>query len=91
MIYERVISDFDKHIRMERRHYGDFENRPSYWKKNIFVSSFNFQISDWKGVRSGDYYDKRDSLKGIERDKFIYDRIIEYKKMVQLKMLNQNK
>ena len=52
MIYERVISDFDRHIGMERRYYGDLENRPSYWKKKIFVSSFNFQISDWKGICS---------------------------------------
>lgn len=79
MDYEDVVCAFNRRIRMEQKDYSDLENRPSYWRKKIFVNSFDLKISDWKGVRRGDYYDKRDSLKGIERDKFIYNRIIEYK------------
>ena len=67
---------------MEQRHYGDLENRPSYWRKKIFVNSFDLEISDWRKLRSGDYYQKRDSLKNIDRDKFIFNRIMQYKSTI---------
>ena len=79
MSYERVISDFDKHIGWQKKSHDSLEDCPSYWRKKIFFHSFDFKIDDWREVRAGDYYEIRDALTGIDRDKFILKRIIQYK------------
>ena len=45
----------------------------------IFVESHDLGIDDWREIRSGNYYDVRDSLLDVSRDKFILKRILEYK------------
>lgn len=74
-----AIIQFDKQIKEECRYAeGDVEKCPSYWQKLIFLKSMNMDLSDWRKMRVGDYWSKRDSLRGLERYKFIYSRLIDY-------------
>jgi len=38
----------------------------------------NLDLNDWRKIRAGDYWSKRDSLRGIEQSRFIYNRILDY-------------
>ena len=81
MTYEKIIKKFDKDIWWQKKSYLREDNCPSYWRKQIFIQSVDLDISDWKIIRVGDYYQKRDSYEGIKRDKFILKKILEYKGM----------
>jgi hypothetical protein len=81
MTYEKIIKKFDKDIWWQKKSYLREDNCPSYWRKQIFMQSVDLDISDWKIIRVGDYYQKRDNYEGIKRDKFILKKILEYKGM----------
>ena len=76
---ERVLEQFDSQIRKEyRAANGDRERCPSYWQKMLFVESLKLNQYDWKQIRSGDYWYRRDSLRGMQRSKFMLGRIRTY-------------
>lgn len=76
---DKTIKDFDKQIKREYKlQNGVKENCQSYIKKLIYCFSLNLTIDDWRIIRSGDYWDVRDSLTGIKKDKFTLKRIVKY-------------
>ena len=81
-IKQNIIKQFDKQIKQERKIFKNLDKCISYWSKLIYLESANFTLSDWKMVRSGDYYTKRDLLRNnpIEQKKLLIDRIKKYKK-----------
>lgn len=48
------------------------------FKRELFILTFNFTIKDWREVRKGDYWEKRDSLQGVAMDRFKLSRVREY-------------
>ena len=79
MDYSQILKEFDRQIWWQKKSYGQEEKCPSYWRKMIFIESHDLGIDDWREIRSGNYYDARDSLFDVNRDKFILKRILEYK------------
>jgi len=78
---DRSIKIFDKQIKKEYKSAGkDKEKCPSYWHKLLFLKTLDLNINDWRKIRSGDYWLIRDSLRGIEQSKFIYERVCDYLK-----------
>lgn len=74
-----IIKQFDKQIKSEYKTAGgDKEKCPSYWHKLLFIKTLHLDINDWRKIRVGDYWARRDSLQGIEQSKFIYNRVIDY-------------
>ena len=47
--------------------------------RDLFLISKNLTIEDWRRIRAGDYYNKRDELKGNEQMEYILDRIKIYR------------
>lgn len=79
MNYNEILKKFDRQIWWQMKAYKQKEKCPSYWRKMIFIESHDLGIDDWREIRSGNYYDARDSLFDVNRDKFILKRILEYK------------
>ena len=79
MTYKEIIKKFDKDIWWQKKSYLRENSCPSYWRKMIFIESHDLGIDDWREIRSGNYYDVRDSLLDVSRDEFILKRILEYK------------
>ena len=78
-----IIKKFDEQIKKEYRNAnGDKKKCPSYWGKLIFLETMNFNINDWNKIRVGEYFKTRDSLYGIDRSKFIYEKVMNYKKTI---------
>jgi len=76
-----IIKQLDRQIKKEYKSAGgNKENCPSYWHKLLFLKTLDLNINDWRKIRSGDYWLIRDSKKGIERSKFIYERVCSYLK-----------
>ena len=76
---DKVIKEFDKQIKKEYKSAnGKKENCISFWGKRIFLKTLNLDINDWRKIRSGNYYITIASLEGIEKSKFIYNRVIDY-------------
>ena len=74
-----IINKFDEQIKKEYTYAnGDKEKCISYWHKQLFLKTLDFDLNDWKKIRSGDYWEKRDSKQGIEQLKFIYERVTQY-------------
>jgi hypothetical protein len=74
-----LIKSFDGQIKKEYKiANGDRYKCTSYWSKNIFLLSINLTIADWKKIRSDDYWITHDCLDGIEKSKFIFNRIKTY-------------
>jgi hypothetical protein len=60
---DKIIKKFDKQIKAEYKSAdGDKYRCLSYWSKNIFLESINFDLRDWKLIRTKDYWQKRDDL-----------------------------
>jgi len=79
MTYKEIIKKFDKDIWWQKKSYLRENSCPSYWRKMIFIESHDLGIEDWRKIRSGNYYDKIDSLSNVSRDRFILKKILEYK------------
>ena len=83
---DKLIRIFDRQI---KREWGaankDKKQCLSYWNKLIFLESATIYILDWREIRTGNYWQIRDSLKGIGQSRFIYERIKEYKKLNHIK------
>ena len=78
---DRSIKQFDKQIKKEYKSAGgDKKKCPSYWHKLLFLKTLDLNISDWRKIRSGDYWLITDSLQEIEQSKFIYERVCDYLK-----------
>jgi len=76
---DNIIKQFDEQIKKEYKSAdGDKKKCPSYWRKLLFLKTLDLNISDWSKIRSGDYWSTRDSLKGIEQSRFIYERVSDY-------------
>ena len=78
---EKQIEIFDRQIKREIREANELELCPSYWNKKLFIESIGLSSSDWREIRSGDFWD-RYNRKGtpIERIVFTLSRIDSYKK-----------
>lgn len=46
--------------------------------QKLFKHHLSLGLDDWRKIRSGDYYDIVDKKTGIERSKFILQKIEEY-------------
>jgi len=80
MNYNKVLATFDKQIKREYPEAGGDKNKCiSYWQKLLFIESNKLSIDDWRNIRVGDYWEIRDSKSGIDRYKFILNRIENYK------------
>jgi len=78
MANKHILETFDRQIKKELIEFGEKNECPSYWAKNIYLQSLNMDISDWKKMRDEEYWMGRDRKQGIERQKFIYDSLIRY-------------
>jgi len=79
VLADKVIIKFDEQIKKEYKSAGgDKEKCQSYWHKLLFLKTMNLDLNDWRKIRAGDYWSKRDSLRGIEQSRFIYNRILDY-------------
>ena len=77
--FNSIIRQFDNQIRRESKIFGgDKERCPSFWEKTLFTKTINLDLSDWRKIRGGDYWEKRDSLNGIDRIMFICSRVDKY-------------
>ena len=73
---------------MEQKFYWQVQNaertknkfliKQAQLNRDLFLISKNLTIEDWRRIRSGDYYNIRDELKGNEQMEFILDRIKFY-------------
>jgi hypothetical protein len=52
----------------------------SYLAKEIFLKSINFNINDWREIRKGDFYNELFLEKGLNKKKYILDKIENYLK-----------
>jgi len=76
---DELIIKFDRQINQERKSLNlNKEECPSYWHKLVFLKTLNLDLDDWRNIRKNDYYIVRDSLKGIEKTKFILYRVSDY-------------
>jgi hypothetical protein len=87
--YLNVIKQFDKQIKEEAKQKNSAgkvlciiseKQRPSYWKKLLFINSIDLDISDWKKIRDNEYWENMNSLTGIEKDKYKLEKILNYNK-----------
>jgi len=46
--------------------------------KELYLISKDLSIEDWRIIRSGDYYEKRDKLSGLDQIKFIIEKVKYY-------------
>jgi len=65
------------------------ENCKSYWEKKLFIETLNLTIDDWKEIRVGDYFKIKDSLSGIDQNKFILSRVMKYVLSCELTIINE--
>lgn len=79
MNYNQIVKQFNREIWWQKKSYITEKKCPAYWRKRIFIESHDLTIDDWREIRSGNYYDLRDSIYDMDRDKFILKKIIEYK------------
>jgi hypothetical protein len=78
-VIDQRIRQFNRQIKEEYKLAdGKKEYCPSYWNKLLFIKTVNLNINDWNIIRSGDYWDIRDSLHGIDQTKFILKRVKNY-------------
>ena len=78
--YDRILEGFDKQIKREwRAEDGDKYRCVSWWHKILFIEVNNLSVDDWMLIRKGDYYNQRDKKQGIERYRFVFQSIKEYK------------
>jgi len=57
---------------------NDFFIEQANLNRDIYIYSKNLTIEDWRIIRSGNYYERRDKLKGNELMKFILEKIRYY-------------
>ena len=93
---EYIIKRFDYKIKEEIKHKKIKENCNSYWEKLLFIETLNFDLDDWEKVRTGDYFNIKDSLLGIDyqntlliKNKFTYKRVMEYVLSCELTIINK--
>jgi hypothetical protein len=58
---------------------NDFLIEQANLNRDIYIYSKNLTIEDWRIIRSGNYYQMRDKLKGNELMKFILEKIRYYR------------
>lgn len=76
---DSIVKQFDKQIKKEYKNVGgDKERCPSYWHKLLFLKTMNLDLTDWMKIRTGDYWEKRDLLQGVEQSKFVYKKVTDY-------------
>tara|TARA_R110000803_G_scaffold42724_1_gene91489 strand:+ start:1287 stop:1568 length:282 start_codon:yes stop_codon:yes gene_type:complete len=80
---KHIVLRFNKQIERESTNiHGDKIKETkecySYWSKQLFLHTRHLSILDWRTIRSNNYYNQIDSIIGIERDKFILRRVIDY-------------
>ena len=76
---DKAIAQFDEQIKKEYRSAGgDKKKCPSYWHKLLFLTTMDLDLNDWRKIRVGDYWARRDLLEGIDQSEFIYNRVIDY-------------
>jgi hypothetical protein len=66
---DRILYQFDRQC---ERYTAD------KFKRELFILTLNFTVKDWREVRKGDYWEKRDALQGVARDRFKLSRVREY-------------
>ena len=82
-IKEKRLKEFDICIKKEMR---DLKTRnpkicESYYMKQIFLETIDFNIDDWRELRHGDYYEKKQRYyEKIDKKKFVLQRVLEYKR-----------
>tara|TARA_R100000541_G_scaffold15833_2_gene25255 strand:+ start:402 stop:716 length:315 start_codon:yes stop_codon:yes gene_type:complete len=77
-IIERFNYQIEEEIEQEIEQEIFKENCKSYWEKKLFIETLNLTIDDWKEIRVGDYFKIKDSLSGIDQNKFILSRVMNY-------------
>ncbi len=77
---ETIDEIFKKQIRREARFIDTAGDSPSFVSYMAYKITEGLDIDDWRVIRSGDYYDVCDKLKGINRDKFVINRVNNYLK-----------
>jgi hypothetical protein len=73
-----IIKRFNYQIEEEIKEEIIKENCKSYWEKKLFIETLNFSLNDWEEIRVGDYFEIKDSLSGIDQNKFILSRVMKY-------------
>jgi hypothetical protein len=84
-----IIERFDYQIRKEIKYCVIKESCKSYWEKKLFIETLNLTIDDWKEIRVGDYFEIKDSLSGIDQNKFILSRVMKYVLSCELTIINE--
>jgi hypothetical protein len=74
--FDKIIYQFDKQIKREYPlSKGNIKECPSFWQKTLFLETFNLDINDWRQIRVGDYWKRLGELEGIEKNKFIINKV----------------
>ena len=82
-IADKRIREFDYQLKREMRavRTRDPKKCLSYYLKEIFIETIDFYIDDWREVRKGDYYERKQSYyETIDKKKFVLQRVLEYKR-----------
>ena len=79
-IIDKKIRIFNKAIEkyFEAEVDGDILECPAYWHKELFLATLNLDALDWQVIQTDDYWQRRDNLQGMNRNKFILNRVKEY-------------
>lgn len=75
---KEIIKRFNYQIEEEIKQEIIKENCKSYWEKLLFIETLNFNLNDWEEIRVGDYFKIKDSLSGIDQNKFVLSRVMNY-------------
>lgn len=55
----------------------------AYWTMQSVLLTHDLEYKDWREIRKGDYFEKKDKIVGeIARMKFTMDRVAQYKERV---------
>jgi len=79
--YSQIISEYKSMTIGKHRalNLNVLQKCPSYIKLCKFEESYFFTINDWDNIRDEEYWEKRRLLKGIQKDRYILKKIIDYK------------
>ena len=75
----KTTSQFYWQVQKAERTKSKFLIKQAELNKDLFLISKDLTIEDWRRIRAGDYYSKRDELTGNEQMEFILNRIKIYR------------
>lgn len=75
----KTVSQFYWQVQKAERTKSKFLIKQAELNRDLFLISKDLTLHQWRRIRSGDYYIKRDELTGNEQMEFILDRIKIYR------------